>query len=208
MSKDSVLFGVAGIFFGLLVGWIIGTQQAGRSTTAVPTAVAAPAPGATSASATPAQPPPFDAARATTLERQAAAEPANADVRLELGNIYFDGERYTQAIPWYQAALKLDPQNVNASTDLAVAYYYSDQADQALAQLERSLQIDPKHLKTLLNQGIVRAFGKRDLAGAAESWQKVVSIAPDSEEGRRAKQGLDGLNSAHQGAAGSAGGGQ
>jgi hypothetical protein len=35
-----------------------------------------------------------------------------------------------------------------------------------LKQFDHSLSIDPKHVKTLLNVGIVRAFGKQDLAGA------------------------------------------
>ncbi len=52
---------------------------------------------------------------------------------------------------------------MDVSTDLAVAYYYTQQADRALAQLDHSLKIDPTHLKTLLNQGIIRAFGKQDL---------------------------------------------
>jgi tetratricopeptide (TPR) repeat protein len=126
-------------------------------------------------------------------------------VRVELGNLYFDAERFDQAIPWYEAAVKIAPDDVNASTDLAVAYHYVNQADRALAQLEKSLAIDPRHVKTLFNQGIVRAFGKNDFAGAAQSWQRVVELAPDSEEGRKAKQGLDGLQSAHQGAGGATG---
>ena len=70
-------------------------------------------------------------------------------------------------------------------------------ADRALAQFERSLQIDPSHAKTMLNVGIVRAFGKQDLKGAAEAWEKVISMAPNSEEARAAKQALDGVKSAH-----------
>ena len=105
---------------------------------------------------------------------------------------------------WYEASLKLDPRDVEVSTDLAVAYYYTQQADRALAQLDHSLKLDPAHLKTLLNQGIIRAFGKQDLAGAAESWQRVVAIAPTSEEGRRAQQGLDGLKAAHASSTGGA----
>ena len=38
-------------------------------------------------------------------------------------------------------------------------------AGQALQQFDRSLAIDARHTKTLLNVGIVRAFGKDDLAG-------------------------------------------
>jgi tetratricopeptide (TPR) repeat protein len=191
MKLESLAFALSGTFFGLLVGWIIGSQMTGSSAPPPPQAAAAAAPAA--------QAPPLDTARIARLEQQAAAEPANAGVRTELGNLYFDAERPEMAIPWYEAAATLNPADVNVSTDLAVSYYYTDQADRALAQLDRSLAIDPSHLKSLLNQGIIRAFGKRDLAGAAQSWERVVAIAPDSPEGQRAQQGLDGLRAAHEG---------
>jgi hypothetical protein len=46
--------------------------------------------------------------------------------------------------------------------------------------------------------GFVRAFGKQDLDGAAKAWERVIAIAPDSEEGRRARQSLEALRKAHQ----------
>ena len=85
----------------------------------------------------------------------------------------------------------------SVSTDLGVSYYYNNQPDLAIKQLEHSLQVDPKHTKTLLNLGVVRAFGKQDLKGATEIWRRLVEIAPDSPEGRQAKQALDSLSSAH-----------
>ena len=95
---------------------------------------------------------------------------------------------------------------MNASTDLGVAYYYINQPDRAIQQFEHSLSIEPNHVKTILNMGIVRAFGKQDLAGAAQDWEKVIQLAPDSPEGRAAKQALDGLKSAHPGVGGAPGG--
>jgi tetratricopeptide (TPR) repeat protein len=83
------------------------------------------------------------------------------------------------------------------STDLGVSYYYQNQPDKALAQFRRSLQIDPRHTKTMLNQGIVLAFGKQDLDGAAKVWKRVLEIAPDSPEGQAAKRALDAMKSAH-----------
>ena len=80
--------------------------------------------------------------------------------------MFFDAEQYPQAITWYEQAIALNPNDPNVSTDLGVAYYYTNQPDRALAQFDQSLTIDPKHIKTLLNVGIVRAFGKQDLAGA------------------------------------------
>jgi cytochrome c-type biogenesis protein CcmH/NrfG len=192
MRRDSLAFALSGTLFGVLVGWIIGSQQAVRPPVSAP-AAQAPASSSSSAASAPA----LDVARVAQLESRAAAEPANVAVRTELGNLYFDAERYDQAVTWYEASLKLDAKNVNVSTDLAVAYYYTRQVDRALTQLDHSLRLDSRHVKTLLNQGIIRAFGKQDLAGAAESWQRVVTLAPESEEGRRAQQGLDGLRAAH-----------
>lgn len=196
MKRESIAFAISGILFGLMVGWIIGTQYAaGR---AVP---AAQAPAQTSASAQgtagASQPVVLDEAKIRTLTTAAEQRPQDGAVRVELANMYFDAERFAEAIGWYQEALKIDPKNVNASTDLGVSYYYSNQPDQALKQFDYSLAIDPKHLKTLLNMGIVLAFGKQDLNAAVKVWEQVVAIAPDGPEARAAKQALEGVRSAH-----------
>jgi cytochrome c-type biogenesis protein CcmH len=192
MTRDAVVFGIAGVAFGLLVGWIFGSQQAGR-----PMMTAAPAAQAAAQAPAGNQPPPLDLQRASALEQQAKARPTDAAIRAELGNVYFDAQRFDLAIPWYEEAFRLNPRDVNVSTDLGVAYYYTDDPDRALQQIAKSLAVDPNHVKTLLNQGIIRAFGKQDLVGALESWERVVQVAPDSPEAARAKQGIDGLKSAH-----------
>src|SRR6187402_2186044 len=186
--------GVAGVFFGVLVGWIIGSQS-GTGVPA-PAVTAAPAQASAAAGGQPA-PPPLDESRASAMKTTAQQNPTDAVTRVQLGNMYFDAGRYPEATEWYEAALKVNPKDVNASTDLGIAYYYSNQADKALAQFDRSLEVDPRHAKTLLNIGIVRAFGKQDLKGASEAWQKVLAIAPGSEEARAAQQALEGVKSAH-----------
>jgi tetratricopeptide (TPR) repeat protein len=195
MKSDAIAFGIAGIAFGLIAGWIIGTQQA--------TAGRAPAqPAAAASSSAPAAAPPaaiLDENKANAFKSVAEREPANPKPRVELGNLYFDAERYDDAIKWYGDALKLDPKDVNVSTDLGVSYYYTNQPDKALAQFDQSLKIDPKHAKTILNVGIVKAFGKQDLEGAQQAWQQVIQLAPDSPEGQAAKRALDSLRSAHPG---------
>ncbi len=192
MNRESFVFAISGTLFGLLIGWMLGTQQG-----ASPSALAVPA-GQQAAQLPNTPPPPvLDVQRAAALERQANAEPANAVVRVDLGNLYFDAERFDLAISWYEAALKIAPKDVNASTDLGVSYYSSNQIDRALAQFDYSLSIDPAHTKTLLNQGIVRAFGKQDLAGATQSWDRLVAIAPNSPEAARARQAIEAVKSAH-----------
>jgi tetratricopeptide (TPR) repeat protein len=186
------LFGVAGVFFGVLVGWIIGSQQsAAPRQAAVPQASSAGAPAQTAA-------PALDQSRVDALKAAADRNSADADVRVQLGDVYFDAERYDEATRWYEEALKIQPRDINASTDLGISYYYMNQPDRALAQFDRSLAIDPKHAKTLLNVGIVRAFGKQDLEGAVKAWQQVLDTAPpDSQEAKLARQALDGVRTGH-----------
>ena len=195
MSKDALIVGVAGVFFGVLVGWIIGSQQG------TPRVVAPSAPAAQSGSAqnfgSPPPPPPLDEAKASSMKTIAQQNPSDADTRIQLGNMYFDAGRYQEAATWYEQGLKLRPKDANVSTDLGISYYYMNDPDRALTQFDQSLQMDPKHAKTLLNIGIVRAFGKQDMKGAAEVWQKILVVAPNSEEAQAAKQALDGLRSAH-----------
>jgi cytochrome c-type biogenesis protein CcmH/NrfG len=200
MRAESIVFGIAGILFGLIVGWVLGSQQAARVARSLPPPVAQSAPAAASAAP---QPVPVDPERVKALEGAAASNPKDAQSRVQLGNMFFDAEQFPQAIGWYEQALKINPNDPNVSTDLGVAYYYTNQADRALAQFDHSLKVDPKHIKTLLNVGIVRAFGKQDLPGAARAWQQVVDLSPDSPEGQAAKKGLDGIKSAHPDSAGS-----
>jgi tetratricopeptide (TPR) repeat protein len=199
MKPESIVLAVAGAFFGLIVGWVIGSQQAGPSSFApAPAAVQQAASAQTQAAMPQAQTPrPLDQAEAQRLQAAAEKNPTDAKSRVDLGNLYFDAERFPEAIAWYQQALKISPDDADVSTDLAVCYYYSNDPDRALQQLEASLKAHPKHAKTLLNQGIVMAFGKQDLKGAAAAWAKLIEIAPTSPEAETARKALQGLKTAH-----------
>jgi cytochrome c-type biogenesis protein CcmH/NrfG len=196
MKPENLVFAVAGTLFGLIVGWIVGTQQApraGAQAAVSPAAASAPAAAAPAAAARPM----LDEAQVTAMRTVAERDPKNVESRIQLGNLYFDAERYQDAIGWYEQAFALDGSNANVSTDLAVSYYYTNQVDKSLEQFARSLTADPRHVKTYLNMGIVRAFGKQDLKGAAEAWEQVLKLAPGSDEAQAARRALDNLNAAH-----------
>lgn len=196
MKLDSIVFGIAGVCFGVIVGWVLGSQQASRTPGAARTAVEQSASASAQQSGqTP--PPPLDEDRAQSLRGLAERDPKNVEARVQLANLYYDAERYDQAVPWYEQALKVDPKNVDVSTDLGVSFYQMNQADKALQQFEYSLKLNPKHVKTLLNVGVVRAFAKQDLDGAAKVWKQVVEIAPGTQEAQMAQRAIEGVASAH-----------
>ncbi|MGH9256142.1 MAG: tetratricopeptide repeat protein [Vicinamibacterales bacterium] len=191
MKSESIVFAVAGMCFGIILGWVIGAQQAGNR-------AAAPAAATTAAGGQQAarQAPPLDEARVQSLMTIIKNDPKNAGAVVQLANTYFDAEQYQDAIKWYEEGLRLDPKSPDASTDLGISYYYTGQTDRALKQFEQSLAIDPRHTKTMLNQGIVLAFGKQDLAGAEAAWKQVIALAPDSMEAQAARRGLEGIAAA------------
>src|SRR5580765_5644635 len=123
MKSDSIAFGVAGIAFGLIAGWIIGTQQARPAQPSQPVASSS---SSSSASAN-TRAAIVDDAKVNALKSVADKEPNNAKPRIELGNLYFDAERYDDAIAWYEQAVKLEPNDPNLGTDLGIYYFPTSQ---------------------------------------------------------------------------------
>ncbi|TAK15555.1 MAG: TIR domain-containing protein [Acidobacteria bacterium] len=153
----------------------------------------APAPASNATPATSTTSAALDEARVAELRKASEDNPSDAAPRIELGNRYFDAERYQEAIPWYESALRLAPGNVNVSTDLAVSYYYINKVDWALAQIDASLAMNPDHPQALLNKGIILAFGKNSPKSAGAVWRKLIQVAPNSAEALAAQKGLDSL---------------
>ena len=199
MRAESIVFAIAGIVFGFIVGWIVGAQQASQSSPVATTASQTLTSGATNQTR---QPPVLDEDRVKVLTTIIENDPEQADAKVQLANLYYDAEQFEDAIGWYEAALVIGESNVDASTDLGVSYYYTNQADRALKQFDYSLSIDPNHIATLLNQGIVRAFGKQDLGGAIISLERVVEVAPASQEAQVARQAIQSLEAVHSSDAG------
>lgn len=202
MKADSIAYVIAGMCFGVILGWVIGTQQA-RRPAAVPTAGASTVEEQTAGNQQ-RQAPPLDEGNVQALTTIVKNDPKNLDAVLKLANTYFDAEHWDEAIQWYQRGVELDPKNPDSRTDLGISLYQTNRLDEALTQFEQSLKISPQHSKAMLHKGIVLAFGKRDLKAAATEWEKVVTLAPDSAEGQAARRALESISAAHgrEGAAG------
>lgn len=179
-----------------LMGWIVWSQRPADPVVAT-AATAAPLSPPVSQAPPVSEAPPLDETRAAQLREAAEGAPDDVQVRVDLANLYFDSQRFEDAIPWFEAAIMLDPEAVDVITDLGVAYFYIDDTDRALAQFARSLEVDPAHAKTILNLGIVRAVGNQDLDGAFEAWEEVLRVAPGSPEAMAAADAIATLRAAH-----------
>ncbi|HET7891865.1 MAG TPA: tetratricopeptide repeat protein [Candidatus Sulfotelmatobacter sp.] len=101
------------------------------------------------------------------------------DSLVKLGNLYYDGQQFPNAIQYYERALAIHPDNPDVRTDMGTAYWYTGDAEKALAAMETSLKYRPGHPQTLFNLGWVRWQGKQDPKGAIEAWQQLLKANPD-----------------------------
>lgn len=172
--------GVAGVLFGVILGYVLGANQqpAGAAPVAVTTSAAAASPAPASV---------VNEQELQAYRNILATDPKNLRANIELGNRLYDAGRYADAIPYYQQAFAVDAKNVSVSTDLATALYYAGRADEALVQFEKSLSIDPRHAQTLFNVGIVKRDGKNDPKGAIEAWERLLVAAPDYPDAARVR---------------------
>jgi cytochrome c-type biogenesis protein CcmH/NrfG len=115
-------------------------------------------------------------------------DPSDFDTLVKAGNLYYDGQAYSEAIQYYDKALKLRPAVVEVRTDMGTAYWYSGNADRALAEFSQSLKLQPGHAPTLFNLGIVRWQGKNDGPGAVAAWEELLQKNPGYPEREKVQQ--------------------
>ena len=114
--------------------------------------------------------------------------PKDYESLIQLGNVFYDGQQFPNAIQYYERALAIHPENPDVRTDMGTAYWYTGNADKAVAAMETSLKYRPGHAQTLFNLGWVRWQGKQDPKGAIEAWQQLLKANPDYPQKQQVEQ--------------------
>jgi cytochrome c-type biogenesis protein CcmH/NrfG len=190
---------IIGLVVGLIVGVFIG-YQAGSAVThgAAPTAQM---PSMPSMPPMPQGPPaggadPQVQGRIAMTQAIVARDPKNVQAWIQLGNDYFDTHQAQKAIEAYGRALELRPSDPNVLTDQGVMYRALGQFDKAIANFEKANRADPKHVQSLFNMGVVYAHDMNQPKKAIDAWNRVIQVAPQSEQAASAKNGIDELKAA------------
>ena len=171
MRRDTLVFTLAGVVFGLVAGYMAASWDV------VPRPAAATVRAA--AVATPAARLNPDEVKA--MESLAARQPGDAAVRVELGNLYMEAERWDDAIRWFREALALDPARSDTTLDLGTCLVNSGKPAEALAEFDRVLKADPGHRNALYNRGIALLQLGRP-AEAVAAWEDLRKRYPDDPQ--------------------------
>ena len=200
MNRDIFIGIVMGLLGGFIIGYFTGTSgSANQGQPVIAAAVQMPSPGAA-----PAGLPPNSGAMPNSVEAQArmfsneqivAREPKNMDAWKLLGNDYFDAHQPQKAVDAYAKVLELEPKNADVLTDQGIMYRQLMAYDKAIANFEKASKADPKHVQCLFNMGIVYSQDLKQNEKAIKAWNRVIEIAPTSQQAAQARAGIAELNS-------------
>ncbi len=185
-AKQVYIMATICLLIGLAVGYLLRGSQSPKAV-----AVNAPHPTSPDAAAPAQQMPTMEQMKqmgdktAEPLLAKLKTDPNNADLLVQIGNVYKSTHQFKDAAGYYDNSLKINPKNVAIRTELASCLYYSGDADGALAQLQQSLKDDPKDANSLFNLGVIRWKAKKDTRGAIAAWQQLLNSNPKLEAAKR-----------------------
>jgi tetratricopeptide (TPR) repeat protein len=183
MRRDTLAFLLAGTVFGIVVGYMAASWDVvPRPVTAGALAPAeAAAPARAAGLAAPAGPGAIDPDEVRAMEGLAARAPQDAGVRVELGNLYMDHQRWDEAIRWYREALAIDASSADVRVDLGASLVSSGRAQEGLAEFDAVLKQSPGHRNALFNRGVaLLQLGRAP--EAADVWEDLLKRHPDDPQ--------------------------
>jgi len=107
-----------------------------------------------------------------------------------LARSYMAMDRYDEAVPVFDKAIKLNPDDAGLLADYAdaLAVHQGRKLEgRPEALIKKALQIDPNHVKALMLSGTV-AFNRKDFAVAAKDWEKARANLPSDSDPQSAEQ--------------------
>lgn len=178
------------VVLALLIGFWGGyfyRDQAGRS---VPVSRNSAAQAAVPASQSATMPPLGDHDLQVHLA-ELKKDPKNRPALVQAGNIYYDTQRYEQAIDLYKQALAIAPDDVDVRTDLGTAYWYAGKPKEAVENFDLALKVRPAYAQTLFNLGIVKLHGLNDPEGAIAAWDELLKKHPEYPQAEKVRSQIE-----------------
>ncbi len=194
MKNKRFVTGIVGILVGFILGFFVSQNLVQTPGGMSPQQSAAPTQGT---SQTPQDHPPAEVMeQLAALQEQAEADPQDSQIRVAIGNAYYDMRRFDGAIPWYEEALLLTPENVDIRTDLGTAYLYTGNPIKAVALYQQSLEVQPDHAQTLHNIGVTY-LSIGNFPEALGSFEKLLEFHPDHPDFEAIEQQIEQIRETH-----------
>lgn len=191
MNRENLLFAVIGLLLGFIVGFMFASSMSQKM-----------AQTQTAAQSLPSDHPPVGAQNAgdPAAQREAVMaqiekarnEPTNFDAQIRAAELYYQIQRYDQAIEFLLKANQLKPSDYETVAVLGVVNLDAGHYDQAEKWYRVAIKMKSDDVRVLA--GLAAAtLGKGDAKAAEEAIAQLEKVDPSSEDLPQFKQKLAGL---------------
>jgi tetratricopeptide (TPR) repeat protein len=181
MSRENLLFAIIGILLGFIVGFMFASSMAQK--TAMQTAA--------SSQALPADHPPVGAQNATDPQKmreevaasleKARNEPKNFDAQIKAAELYYQIQRYDQAIEFLLKANQIQPTDYKTVAILGMVNLDAGHYDQAEKWYRAAMKL--KSDDTMVLAGLAAAtLEKGDAKAAEDAIAQLEKVDPNSQD--------------------------
>jgi cytochrome c-type biogenesis protein CcmH/NrfG len=127
------------------------------------------------------------------LKETVREDPKNLAAWLKLGDIYFDYNRYREAIEAYSQYLSIKPENSDIRTKMGMMLRGLEDFEGAFEAFKKAAQINPRHAESRFQLGALFLKEKKDVNGAITAWEEYLLVAPKNERANWVKAEIERL---------------
>ena len=184
MTRENILFAIIGILFGFIVGFMFASsmsqKQASQQATAASQSMPADHPPVGGAGA-PGQDPQAVREQVTASIEKARSDPNNFDAQIKAAELYYQIQRYDQAIEFLLKANQLKPTDYNTVVILGLVNLDAGHYDTAEKWYRAAMKMKSDDVRVLA--GLAAAtLQKGDAKAAEDAIAKLEKVDPNSED--------------------------
>lgn len=192
MTKQNIMFGVAGLFLGLIIGFFF-ANSVNRTTPAPAGSGTQAASTTTDGQALPPDHPPIDPAggqpqvsgprpEVTAAIDKARKEPRNFEAQMTAADLYYQIKRFDEAAKFYETAAALKPTDTEPLIKAGNAYFDGEKYEQAEKWYLQVLEKDPKNISVRTDLGLTFFLrSPADIDRAIKEYKTSLAIDPNHE---------------------------
>lgn len=193
MTRENLLFGIIGLLLGFIVGFMFASNLSQRQPTATVAGQNLPANHPqTQSGSTPNPQQVFADVQAAI--KQAREEPKNFDAQMKAAQLYYQIQRYDQAIDFLLKANQLKPDSYEAVVALGQVNIDAQHYDQAEKWLKAALLKKPEDVSVLASLTFA-LLEKGDKVAAERAIATLEKVDPQNQNLAEFKDKLKNLNS-------------
>jgi len=126
------------------------------------------------------------------LEQELAKKPEHPPILLRMAQLSSELGKPADAIGYLERLLKAEPGNIDGRLELGRLLYETNDVQGSLRETAKILESNPRQVDALYNLGAIYA-NLNNPATARTYWTRAVASDPNSDSGKRAREGLNKL---------------